>query len=334
MEWLFKCVEFYEETTSKSWQQLQAVWQEILAGARSAEQLDQIGQKMAEALQSSGGVASPRLLQEVKNEVETEKRLSGQTGDRDRHLDEVMHQINFNRLQDFLDYGDKHYTQDGFAALCVIQQSEQLGGEWCLKRIRSWLKTEGKQPKEVGIIPLPNGALDESRIRSRLAETFGVMQPAGVVPGVDAIIQKICGSFHQDRRILITIQPCDEFQDETWAWVMNDFWRCFIREFQQSKTRLRVRVMVVLTTDLQIASPVFAAHCCDSTAYHPEKITSLPLDHWTKSELLNWLGDHWGENRTDAQLEDLAERVYLASNGGMPLLIYSLLKKRLTMEAV
>jgi hypothetical protein len=92
--------------------------------------------------------------------------------------------------------------------------------------------------------------------------------------------------------------------------------------------------MVVLTTDLQIASPVFAAHCCDSTAYHPEKITSLPLDHWTKSELLNWLGDHWGENRTDAQLEDLAERVYLASNGGMPLLIYSLLKKRLTMEAV
>jgi hypothetical protein len=115
--------------------------------------------------------------------------------------------------------------------------------------------------------------------------------------------------------------------------MMNDFWRCFIREFQHSKIRLRVRVMVLLMTDLQIASPVFAAHCCDSTAYHPEKITSLPLDPWTKPELLSWLGDHWGNNRNDAQLEELAEKIYRASNGGMPLLIYSLLKKRLSMEA-
>jgi hypothetical protein len=267
-------------------------------------------------------------------ELESGKRILGQMGsdvDRNRRLDEVMHLIDFNRLQDFLAYGAKHYTQDGFAAMCVIQQSEQLGGEWCLNHIRDWL---GKQPKEVSVIPLPNGALDEARIRNRLAEAFGLTQPASVAPDIDAIIQRICGSFHQDRRILITIQPCDEFQDETWSWVMNDFWRRFILEFQQSKTLLCVRVMVVLMTDLQIASPVFTAHCCDSTAYYPEKITRLPLDHWTKSELLTWLGAQWGENRTDNQLKDLAEKVYQASDGGKPWLIYNQLKKRLTMEAI
>jgi hypothetical protein len=331
MESLFDCVKFYEEETSKSWLRLQAVWQEILAHDQSAEKLDQIGLKLAEALQSSGGAAASGLLQTVKNDLEAEMRLSGQTVDRRRYLDERMHLIDFNRLRDFLAHGDKHYTEDGFAALCVIQQSEQLGGEWCLNHIRDWL---GKQPKEVSVIPLPNGALDETRIRNRLAEAFGLLQPASVAPDIDAIIQKICGSFHQDRRILITIQPCDEFQDETWSWVMNDFWRRFILEFQQSKTLLCVRVMVVLMTDLQIASPVFTAHCCDSTAYHPEKITRLPLDHWTKSELLTWLGAEWGKNRTDNQLKDLAEKVYQASDGGKPWLIYNQLKKRLTMEAI
>jgi|RhiMetdeSRZDD1v2_1073273.scaffolds.fasta_scaffold162814_2 effector-associated domain 2 (EAD2)-containing protein/iSTAND domain-containing protein len=326
MKCLFSRIKFFEEETSRPWQSVQAVLQEI--------KFDQLGRRLGETVQTEDPIAAGRQREQVRMELEKGKRIVGQMGsdvDRNRRLDEVMHLINFTRLKDFLAYGDEHYTQDGFAALCVIQQTEQLGGEWCLNRIRDWL---GKQPKEVGVIPLPNGALDEARIRNRLAEAFGLTRTDGVAPGVDAIIQRICGSFHQDRRILVTIQPCDEFQDETWTWMMNDFWRCFIREFQQSKTLLCVRVMVVLMTDLQITSPVFAAHCCDSTAYHPEKITRLPLDHWTKSELLTWLGAQWGENRTDNQLKDLAEKVYQASDGGKPWLIYNQLKKRLTMEAI
>ncbi|MGH9752592.1 MAG: hypothetical protein ACREA2_07395, partial [Blastocatellia bacterium] len=69
---------------------------------------------------------------------------------------------------------------------------------------------------------------------------------------------------------------------------------------------------------------------CDSTAYHPEKITRLPLDHWTKSELETWLAGYWDGTPTDPQLEELAEKVYLASKGGMPSLVYNLLKDRLT----
>lgn len=334
MECLFTTVEFYEGKNAIPWQKTLEVKREILANARSVEQLDHIGQKLAEALQASGGAAVPNLLQAAKKDVEAEMRLSGQTVDRHRYLDKVMHLINFTKVQDFLDYGDKRYTQDGFAALCVIQQSEAFGGEWCLKRIRSWLETGGKPARYIPISPISNEALDELMIRGRLAKEFGLAQSDSALPGAEAIIQKICGSLHQDRRILIKIQQCDEFQDEAWTWVMNDFWRYFIREFQQSKTRRSVRVMVVLVTDLQIASPVFAAHCCDSTAYHSDKITRLPLDHWTKSELLTWLCIHWGENRTDAQLEELAEKIYQASNGGMPSLIYNVLRKRLTREAI
>jgi hypothetical protein len=328
MECMFDRVRFLEEETSKPWQAVQAVLQEIA--------FDHLGQRLRETIQTDDPIAAGRQREQVKTELESGKRILGQVGadvDRNRRLDEVMHLINFIRLRDFLAYGDEHYTQDGFAALCAIQQSEAFGGEWCLKRILSWLETGGKPAKYIPISPISNEALDELMIRSRLAKEFGLGRLDDATPGAEAIIQKICGSFHQDRRILIRIQRCDEFQDETWTWMMNDFWRCFIREFQQSKIRLRVRVMVLLMTDLQIASPVFAAHCCDSTAYHPEKITSLPLDPWTKPELLGWLGDHWGYNRTDAQLEELAEKIHRASNGGMPLLIYSLLKKRLSMEA-
>jgi hypothetical protein len=327
MECLFSRIKFFEEETSRPWQSVQAVLQEIT--------FDQLGRRLGETVQTEDPIAAGRQREQVRMELESGKRILGQMGsdvDRNRRLDEVMHLINFIRLKDFLAYGDEHYTQDGFAALCAIQQSEAFGGEWCLKHILSWLETGGKPARYIPISPISNEALDELMIRSRLAKEFGGGRHDGATPDAEAIIQKICGSFHQDRRILIKIRHCDEFQDETWTWMTNDFWRCFIREFQQSKIRLRVRVMVVLMTDLQIASPVFAAHCCDSTAYHPEKITRLPLDLWAKPELLSWLGDHWGDNRTDAQLEELAEKVYQASNGGMPLLIYNLLKNRLLME--
>ncbi|MGH9752595.1 MAG: SUMF1/EgtB/PvdO family nonheme iron enzyme [Blastocatellia bacterium] len=71
MEGLFASVEFYEGKNALSWRKVLEVKQEILANARSAEQL---GQKLAEALQASGGAAAPNLLQAAKKDVEVDTR--------------------------------------------------------------------------------------------------------------------------------------------------------------------------------------------------------------------------------------------------------------------
>ncbi len=318
------------------WRNLQKVTQQILASAQSTEALDDVGKQLALSILAAGGVLPEQTRDQARRRLEDEQRRHGQTGApraQDDYLDEVMHRINFTRLQDFLSYGEQHYTSDGFAALCVVQQSELMGGRWGLKRIHSWLKTEAKQPKEIHIQPVHNETFDAAMIIRRLAGAFGV--EAGAMSGASAITQRICGTFHQDRRILITVQPCDEFSDDTWRWVLHEFWRSLLQEFRQGQTRRRVRLLMILLTDSILASDSVVAHCCDTTgaAFDQAKLARLPLDHWTEEELYDWLVEYWPVTRQDQELKALAQKIFSGSNKGQPLLIYNLCKKWLLREA-
>jgi len=333
MEKLIETTRFFQGEETNTWQEAQKIIDEIIAKAQITENLDELGAKLARDMLLAGGVLPPESRDQAQQKIEDEKRRHGQSGApraQANYLDDVMHRINFSRLQDFLSYGERRYTKDGFAALCVVQQSELMGGRWGLKRIQSWLESGGKQPKEINIQPIHNEALDASMIRSRLAAAFAIA-PEESLNGISEITQKICGAFHEDRRIMITVQPCDEFSDETWRWMMHEFWCAFIQAFQHSKTHRRaVRFLLILLTDLPLASDDVVAQCCDTdeNSFKQEKLVRLPLDYWTEPELLNWLSNHWGNNRTDQQLEALAKKFFLASNG-QPSVIYDLCKKYL-----
>jgi TIR domain len=325
----------FQGGATKAWQEAQKNIIELIAEAQITENLDKLGMKLAGDMLLAGGALPSASRDQVQRQLEDEKRRHGQSGApraQADYLDDVMHRINFGRLQDFLSYGEERYTQDGFAALCVVQQSELMGGRWGLKRIQSWLESGGKQPKEIHIQPIQNEALDAPMISRRLAAAFAIV-PEESLNGISAITQRICGAFHQDRRILITIQPCDEFSDETWWWVLHEFWRAFIQAFRQSPTRRRVRFLLILLTDLPLASADVVAHCCDTdvVSFKQEKLVRLPLDYWTEPELLDWLSDYWGDNRTDQQLEALAKKFFLASQG-QPSVIYNLCKNHLLKE--
>jgi hypothetical protein len=332
LEQFIEVIRDSQDEMTKTWQEVQKIIDEIIAKAQITENLDELGAKLARDMLLTGGALPPESRDQAQQQIEDEKRRHGQSGApraQADYLDEVMHRINFSRLQDFLSYGERHYTKDGFAALCVVQHSELMGGRWGLKRIQSWLEGGGKQPKEIHIQPIHNEALDAPMIRSRLATAFAIV-PEESLNGISAITQKICGAFHEDRRILITIQPCDEFSDETWSWVLHEFWCAFIQAFQKSQTHRAVRFLLILMTDLPLASADVIAHACDTDekSFKQEKLVRLPLDYWTEPELLNWLSNHWGNNRTDQQLEALAKKFFLASNG-QPSVIYDLCKKHL-----
>lgn len=177
--------------------------------------------------------------------------------------------------------------------------------------------------------------LNTALIANRLALAFGLAEgPA--VDGVQELAKKICATFHQDRRVLITLEPCDEFDEATWHWLLHEFWCALLTEFAQCQHRRRVRLLMVLQTDGPLTGDHVVAHCCDTDAqaYDRRKLIRLPLEHWTKAELLDWLADHFPQGRTDHQLDTLAQSIYDASNQGQPSLIYSLCKKRLIREAI
>jgi hypothetical protein len=330
MQQLYEAIKFFEDETSLPWRNLQTVTQQILSAVKSIERLDALGAIL------SGGALPASTLDQVRRGLEDEKRRHGQNGEsrtQSGYLDEVMHHINFTRLEDFLRHGEQHYTRDGFAALCVVQQSDAMGGRWGLKRIQSWLKTEGKQPKEVDIRPIDREVMDPLMIVNRLVTAFEVDSGELMLKGIPALTKKICGTFHRDRRILITIPSCEEFSEDTWHWLLQEFWCSLLKEFRQSENCFRVRLLIVLQTDLPLDSNTIVAHCCDAdTTFNQAKLARLPLDHWTEEELLIWLTDYWGENRTLEDLKELARKIFLASNQGQPSLIYSQCQKRLVRE--
>lgn len=334
LERLYDAIKFLEDETSSPWRNLQTVTQQILSAAKSIETLDALGKQLALGTVLAGGALPTSTRDQLRQGLEDEKRRHGQTGEartQSGYLDEVMHRINFSRLEDFLRHGEQHYTKDGFAALCVVQRSDALGGRWGLKRIQSWLKTEGKQPREIDIRPIDKEAVDAVMIVNRLATAFQVETNGLLLKDVSALTKKICATFHLDRRILITIPSCEEFSEYTWQWLLQEFWCSLLKEFRQSPNCFRVRLLIVLQTDLPLDSDTLTAHCCEAEAatFNQAKLARLPLDHWTQEELLDWLTDYWGTNRTLKDLEELARKIFLASNQGQPSLIYSQCQKRL-----
>lgn len=341
IECLMEIVGYYEGN-SLAWQHLVEVRQKVFS--RTNDQLNQLGRSLAETLHgdAQGDVIGSSQIEHIREQIERVNRISGQTGflnRRDTYLDDVMHEINYTEIRDFLDKGDRRYKQDGFAALCLIQNSDAFGGEWCLKRIQDWLHKKGAPPNEVLIGPSEGETMNALFILKRLAAKFSASHPAEDLHGyTQSIIQRICGSIHIGGRLLIVIRQWEDFTDQeiTLDWLINDFWRPLVHAFRQSENRSRARLMVVVMSDLEISQQGLTAQCCDPNDFDCEKIVRLQLRTWKKPELVDWLMDHWAEllKLSQVQVNLLADKIYAASGGGTPLMIYRQARKRLLMEAI
>lgn len=334
---LLNIVEFYEGNTFAR-QQLIEVKERIFN--QSTDLLDKLGRQLASSLPAHNPAIEPLQRTQVKEQIEEFKRKRGQTGlpgERGSYLDEVMHEINFTELQDFLDQGDRQARQDGFASLCLVQQSEALGGEWCLKRIQDRLhRKRDEEPNEVHIRPIEGETPDAHFILKRLSAKFDVAHPAEDLTGhTQAIIQKICGSLYIGGRLLVVIRQWEDFANHaaTLNWFLHDFWRPLVQAFRQHENRLRARLIVVIMADPPILGPDQADHCCELADFHEQKIVHLRLRPWTRMELEEWLEEYYGKGHTLEKLKRYAQTIYESSNGGLPPLIYNQAVKRLLREA-
>lgn len=315
-------------------------WQHLLKLKESifTTSLDSLGEGLAEL--SRDGVPDPALLEAYRNQIEGVKRTAAQSGSpnqRGIYLDEVMHEIDYTEVRDFLDRGERFHAEDGFAALCLIQNSTAMGGKWCLKRIQGWLHKRGPTPNEVFISPSEGETVDAQFILKRLAAKFDGPHPTETLDGyTQSIIQRICGSIYVGGRLLIVIRQWEDFTDRevTLEWLLNDFWRPLVRAFRQSENRTRARLLVVVMADEEIPQQDADGHC-GLDDFDSEKLVRLQLRAWQKRELVDWLIDYWAEQLklTREQVNTLAERMHKASVNGNPLTIYELAKQRLLKEA-
>jgi hypothetical protein len=268
------------------------------------------------------------------------KELMRTRSQRDVYLDEVMHEIDYSEVQEFLETEERRHADDGFAALCLIQKSSALGGEWCLKRIKDWLhKKRRVTPNEVVISPSGNETMDAAFILSRLAAKFAGEHPEhDSAAYTQSIVRKICGSIYLGGHLLIVIRQWEEFTDQeaTLCWLLKDFWRPLVSAFRQSENRARAKLLLVVMTDLEVKIQDAAGLCCGPADFDHKKIVRLQLRNWHKSELYEWLIRHWGQRlRLDKPRADaLVNRIYAASLEGHPDHVYKQAMKLLVKEAV
>lgn len=335
LESLWQAVQFLEDG-SEPWRRLVEVRRRIFS--RAGDRGDVTRRMLDDASRdAAGGVVDDALMKALLKRIEEEQRAAagrGSPGQRDTYLENVMHEIDYTEVGAFLERGARLHSDDGFAALCMIQRSTGMGGKWCLKRIQSWLNERGPAPVEVNITPSEGETVDARFILGRLAAKFDGPHPTETLTAyAQSIIQRICGSIYVGGRLLIVIRQWEDYVDQEAAldWLLNDFWRPLVRAFRRGENRSRARLLVVVMTDDEIVQPDAAGRCCAPEDFDCEKIVSLQLRAWHEWELANWLMDYWGQplELTRARATAMAEKIYRASFNGDPLKIYELARNRL-----
>lgn len=303
----------------------------------------ELAEKIAELSRATNLADVLAEMEVLRRQIEGSKRTGGSraaASQRDLYLDEVMHEIDYTEVQEFLETEERRHADDGFAALCLIQNSSALGGEWCLNRIKGWLhKKKGSTPNEVIISPSEGEGMDATFVLRRLAAKFAGEHPEhDLATYAQSIIQKICGSIHLGGHLLIVLRQWEDFTDQesTLCWLLKEFWRPLVSAFRQSENRTRAKLLLVVMTDLEIEIQDAADLCCGPADFDCEKIVRLQLRHWHRDELRDWIIDHWGRWLTlnEIQPDELTDKIYAASRNGDPDQVYKQAKKRLVKEAV
>lgn len=272
-------------------------------------------------------------------EIEIERnRMAAKSSDPNRrylNFEEKIHLIDFSEVREILGGFVGQAKEDGAAGLFLIQNSNALGGKWCVELVRQELRQSTLNYKPYPIGFTKNDRLDEMTILDKLADRFAV---SPVVGGADVyateIINRICRSISTNSAVFIEINNWDYFcgNDRTFNWFIEQFWLRLVQAFRVHEKRRKAKLIVALITSRPVPKHLLQAHCCDDANPMAEKLRSLPLRTWLRQEVEDFLDSgvfSWSNGLTVSEMTDL---IYESSQGGQPFLVYEALREHIFNE--
>lgn len=223
---------------------------------------------------------------------------------------------------------------DHCAALFLVQNSFQMGGKWCVTRIRDLLNETTLDLKHYPAEFTPSSQLNEIGLLDLLARYVNV-EP--ILDNLDQysqqIVQKICGSVQSGSIVFIEVRGWEFLYDHPriLRWFINSFWIPLVRELPDiNRIYRKVKfIMIIVADEILPSECIPQSLSCSKEKFHVEKILELPLQNWSMDEIENWLGSY---SRLKAQdINRLTKKVYGVSNG-LPALVYDALSKHLSVE--
>lgn len=247
-------------------------------------------------------------------------------------LEQDLPKIDFNEIMESIDQMIREFRKGAKGdALLLIQESFAMCGDLCIRRIQETLKQETGDFKHIEIEFSPEGYLDKIGFLNKLADYFNIdftKAPEKFEQDfVKMIIEKICSSIQGGSILFLEVRKWDELpcQEDFFKWFITEFWTPLIVCLENiTKTYRHVKFIAAIIADTE-----FSSDCLDLPCFSPQdnsfRMLSLPLKNWTFEEIQDWLECYPGLH--NSRSSQLANRIYKASQKGLPQLVYTALMK-------
>lgn len=212
--------------------------------------------------------------------------------------------------------------------LFLLQNSNPMGGDWCLQAIRNMLDKSNGKFRRVPVEFLPGDSHDEQQLISKLKERFNADMETTV-----GIIETLCKSLKSGNTIFIEIIITDSnaLEEKLLPWFIEQFW-CPLVDKLSSIAPLARRakcVTTIVAPSALSADAIESFLCCAIGEFDQKKILELPLEKWTESDIEGWLIDYSGLSLDSGKYKTLASYIYSTSDCGLPSSAHSILMKTL-----
>lgn len=217
----------------------------------------------------------------------------------------------------------------GGGALFLLQESQIMGGEWCVNQIK--LLLSNKKLRHFQVEFLQHQRLNEFELMYQIGAYLNVEDPTdNLEQYTHAVIHKICNSLEIGTTIFVELRLWDDLslQDHFLQWFILEFWKPLLGHLPELTERLRrIRFIVAIVANNKLSSTCLRPHLlCSPQQFDQEKIVVLPLEYWTEEEIKEWLYEYSSVLSAGEDFDQTA-RVIFQSSKGIPLVVYNNLIK-------
>jgi hypothetical protein len=268
-------------------------------------------------------------IEELETEIKKLRTSKLEIGENFRgyslEWEERLPEINFSKskkiIRAIFDRFEDH--QDG-QAVFLLQRSRSMGGDLCIKHIRTLLQRMGTwyPPCEYGFPP--HQQTNPIDFLNALASQFDAEPVKSITQhAIQEIVRKVCHPLRSGNVLLIHIEIYSlEIQDSFLEWFVNVFWNALVQQIsihRQDHPLIKL-VAVIAVRGVVPKSHLHSALCCNKQKFDGRKILELPLEKWKETEICHWLWKFSGLDaphigRTRSEIEQIAKTIYTVSEG-------------------
>jgi hypothetical protein len=268
----------------------------------------------------------------------------------ERRLERQLLEIDFVKPVQKCKQVFEQLERDGGAALFVIQNSLNMGGEWLSKRLQNLLKDptmpQSFSSQEVNFLrtDVLDGITFLRKIKPTLEKEFKkytaedyINPSAEFKKRIDDIIEFLCKKLKNSRTLYIDISIWSEIAqgEQFFSWFMHNIWVALLKavvDIINAGELPQIR-LIILIQCYSLIPDACLEQLLHSMKLEYTSIDELQLANWTIDEIETWLRkyshlvDPLKRLSTLKEIQDQAKSLFRVSDEGMPYKVYNFLLK-------